>query len=475
MTDEGGQARVHGQEAGEGVWEWLLRPVDMASLAAFRILFGLMLCGGTLRFIASGWLEPFFGEPTFFFKYWGFSWVRPLPLWGMYLLYGALAVLALCVALGFLYRLSMALFTLGFAWAQLIDVTNYLNHYYLVVLLGGLMVLLPLHRTWSVDAWLRPRLRSTTAPAWVLYLLRLQVGLVYFHAGLAKFGSDWLLHAQPLNIWMSARTDTLLIGPLLELPWVAYAMSWAGFLFDTTIVGFLLARRTRPFAYAVVLAFHFLTGTFFNIGLFPVIMVTSALVFFPPEWPRHLLRRPLPVLPPAPVRPALSWAGKAGFALLGAFCLFQAVFPLRHFLYPGSVLWNEEGMRWSWKVMLREKSGSITYHVRSKATGREWQVTPSRYLTWRQAQEMSGQPDLILQLAHHVAREFEQQGHGPVEVRAEAWVSLNGRKPALLIDRTVDLTQVEDGLLPAQWILPEPAEPPPLLRAPRPRVANHQP
>ena len=45
---------------------------------------------------------------------------------------------------------------------------------------------------------------------------------------------------------------------------------------------------------------------------------------------------------------------------------------------------------------------------------------------------MASQPDLILQLAHHVARrDFEARACGAVEVRVESLVSLNGRRGAL--------------------------------------------
>ena len=40
---------------------------------------------------------------------------------------------------------------------------------------------------------------------------------------------------------------------------------------------------------------------------------------------------------------------------------------------------------------------------------------------------MAVQPDLILQLAHHIARDFAADGHPGVEVRADARASLNGR------------------------------------------------
>jgi hypothetical protein len=289
----------------------------------------------------------------------------------------------------------------------------------------------------------------------MLYLVRFQVGLVYFFAGLAKLNADWLLHAQPLSIWFAARTDTPIIGSLLAQPWVAFAASWFAFAYDTTIVAFLLARRTRPFAYAVLLVFHALTFVFFDIGMFPLIMTVSALVFFPPEWPRRFLGS----------APALSTElfpvpRRAVCVAVIAFCVVQVLLPLRHFVYPGEVLWNEQGMRFAWKVMVREKNGSVTFHVRDPASNRAWQVTGSKYLTWRQQNEMSSQPDLILQVAHRIADDFRSRGMNDVEVRAEAWVSLNGRAPALLIDPKVNLARVEDGLAPASWVLPLPEGPP---------------
>lgn len=76
---------------------------------------------------------------------------------------------------------------------------------------------------------------------------------------------------------------------------------------------------------------------------------------------------------------------------------------------------------------------------------------------------MSGQPDLILQLAHHIGQEYQDEGYEAVEVRADAFVSLNGRPPRPMIDPRVDLMEVDDGVAHADWILPGPDEAPPHL------------
>jgi vitamin K-dependent gamma-carboxylase len=428
------------------------RPIDIASLAAFRIVFGLVMFGGIVRFLFTGWIEEMYGRPTFFFHYPGFDWVEPWSVTGMYVHYGVLAGLALAIAAGAWHRVVTPLFVLGFAYTQLLDVTNYLNHHYLVVLLGTLLAVLPAHRAWSIDAWRDPALRSDATPAWTVWLLRFQVGVVYVFAGLAKAQPDWLLHAQPLNIWMSSRTDTPLVGPWLDERWLAYAMSWGGFLFDTTIVLWLSWRRTRLPAFIVLAGFHAATGYFFNIGMFPLIMTTSALIFFAPSWPRRFVGSPLPVHPErgqAPARPS-----RRATALIVAYVALQIALPLRHLVYPGAVAWNEDGMRFAWQVMVREKHGSVTFIVRFP-DDRQLEVSPRRYLTSRQEREMAGQPDLIRQLALHIEREL----HTDVAVFADTRVSLNGRAPVPLVDPTVDLTRADTR------VTPTPASPPIHLRA----------
>jgi hypothetical protein len=453
----------------------LLEPVDIAWLVAFRVAFGLTLCVSMLRFLVYGWVDALFVRPHFYFKYWGFSWVEPLPAGHMHTLFVALAGLAFCVAIGAFYRLTCALFVVGFLYVSLIDVTNYLNHYYLASLLGLLLLVAPAHRAASVDALLFRNVRAShVSMAW-LALFRFQVAVVYTFAGLAKVHADWLLHAQPLGIWLGARTDLPLVGRLFASEPVPLLMSWMGCLFDGTIALWLSWKKTRPYAYLVVILFHLATRVLFPIGMFPVIMVVSALVFFSPGWPRLWLAKlragwPARKGPPQPGEalspPGYACSKRVPFALtLGAvYCVVQLVVPLRFLAYGGNVRWHEQGMRFSWRVMVREKNGAVTFLVRSKTTGRTWQVSPQRYLTRLQEREMSAQPDLILQLAHHIQRDFARRGLGPVEVRVDALASLNGRRVARLIDPTVDLTQVSDGLGRAHWILPAPSEPPPQIR-----------
>lgn len=446
----------------QAAWaEAALRPVDIASLAAFRVVFGTVMCLGILRFLATGWIETMYAEPRWFFSYPGFAWVRPWPAWGMYLHYAVLAVLALAIAVGACHRAVTLVFVVGFAYTQLIDVTNYLNHHYLVVLLGVQLAALPANAAWSIDARRRPAIRRTTVPAWMVWLLRFQVGVVYVFAGLAKAKLDWLVYGQPLNLWLAARTEAPVIGALFARPWGALAMAWAGFLFDSTIVAWLSWARTRLFAYGALIVFHGLTGYLFNIGMFPIIMTSSALIFFSPSWPRRLLGslgRHRSAVAPVAAAPVEAPPSRIVVAILAIHVAVQLALPLRHVVYPGDVLWNEDGMRFAWHVLIREKHGKVMF-VAAFADGKRLEIPPHNYLTPRQDREMSGQPDLILQLAHTIGRDLEARGYHGFQLHAITAVSLNGRAPVPMIDPAVDLRAIRD-VGERTWVLPAPDAPP---------------
>lgn len=476
--------------------ERLFDPVDPASLVAFRAVLGTLLFASTVRFWAHGWIAEHYLRPRFFFKYYGFEWVRPWPGAWMYVHFAVMAAAAAFIALGLFYRVSAAVFCLLFTYAHFIDKTHYLNHYYFVSLISLLLVFTPLHRAGSLDRRLGLVRGPAVIPRWALWLLRFQVGAVYFFAGVAKLKADWLLHAQPLTIWLGANTDFPVIGPLFRYKATAFAMSWAGAGFDLSVPFLLSFRRTRPFAYAAVIVFHGLTGKLFPIGVFPWIMTASALIFFPEGWPRKLLparlsarlwpappaaeqgsleqaspgqegseqgipgEAPSPAAPPRPGR--LSAGRRLTVAALTGYALIQVLLPLRHLLYPGPVTWTEQGFRFSWKVMLIEKNGDVEIAATDPRTGKRWVVNPRDDLYPYQIKQMSTQPDMILEYCHFVARRFQERGYPDIQVHVLAHVALNGRPPALLIDPDADLGRAPDGLAPYAFLLPAPSTAPQL-------------
>jgi hypothetical protein len=270
-----------------------------------------------------------------------------------------------------------------------------------------------------------------------VWALRAQLGLVYFYGGVAKLNADWILAAQPLRIWLAASGDVPVLGPWLEAPWAAYACSWAGLAFDLSIVPLLLWRRTRPAAYALVVVFHVLTSLLFPIGIFPWLMIGLTPIFFAPDWPRRVLGRHAP----AP-RPVAMRHERAVATVLAAHLLFQTLIPLRAVFASRDVAWDEEGFRFAWRVMAMEKAGLATFRVRDPATGETRTVDPRDELTRQQARMMATQPDMIADYARHLAAVARRAGRDGAEVRADVFVSLNGRPSRRFVDPDADLSRL---------------------------------
>jgi len=434
--------------------ERLGEPVDGASLAFFRAAFGVLVAVNVVRWFLLGKIADDLIEPSFHFSYRGFGWVSPWPGNLPYVFFALVGVLGLCVALGYRYRLTSALLSLGMAQWFLWEKTYYLNHYYLLALLAFLLAVVPAHRVASLDARSGRTRGGPTVPRWSLLLLRFQVAVPYVFAGLAKVNPDWL-RAEPMRMWLAdGRGLPGYFGPLLGLEATAYLLSYGGLLLDLLMVPALLWRRTRGPAFLVGLVFHALNQLLFQIGVFPLLMIAASTLFFAPSWPRAFGRRILP-------RPAEGASRREPAARPGALCLsflalwaaVQLFLPLRHLAYPGDVSWTEEGHRFAWRMKLRDKAGAAYLSLTDVATGKTTNLNPLAYLSRSQAAEMSTHPDMILAFAHHVA-DLERRRGRDVEIRARVPISLNGRPYQLLLDPAVDLAAVRDSLRPASWILP---------------------
>lgn len=445
-----------GSARATGYWSQV---VPVAPLVVFRIGFGLMLLAGIIRFWVKGWIEELYLQPTFFFSYYGFEWVKPLGVY-TYLVFAGCALAALLVALGLFYRAAAGALFLSFTFIELMDKTTYLNHYYFVSVICFLLIFLPAHAAWSVDAW-RTKKSWHRVPRYTVDVLRVMMGIVYVYAGLAKINSDWLLQAQPLRTWLPAKNDLPLVGALFNKLWVAYLFSWAGCLYDLTIPFWLSWKKSRWWAFAAVVMFHLLTALLFPIGMFPHIMIVSALIFFPPTFHTSLLHKvsrllsfTQPVNTPRLTFAPAKKASRTTIIVLSLVIALQLIIPFRYLLYPGELFWTEEGYRFSWRVMLMEKSGYTILWVKEAGDNRRVQVDNRDYLTVLQEKQMSFQPDMILEYAHHVAEDYRQRGWKEPEVYAESYVALNGRPSRLFVNPQTNLATEKESFLHKKWVLP---------------------
>jgi len=432
---------------------YISKPTNNAPLVIFRIIFGTLMFGALIRFWSKGWIRELYIDPEFYFSYKYFEWVKPLGDPGMYILFGISAISALGIALGAFYRLSATSFLLSFTYIELLDKTNYLNHYYFVSIVAFLLILLPAHRRFSIDAWRKPQLSLSQTPFYNIGILKVQLGLVYFFAGLAKLNSDWLIHAQPLKIWLKMHGHLPFIGWLFDTSWLPYFFSWFGAIYDLSIPFLLIANRTRPLAYLAVIVFHVLTALLFPIGMFPFIMIGATLIFFPPKFHENLLKKLGEKKDFEPIMPAIK-SHKLAPVFFAAFIGFQVLIPFRSLLYPGELFWHEQGYRFSWRVMLMEKSGAAFFYVDGDNCKRPMEVQNREFLTPNQEKMMATQPDMIVQYAQYLKDVYAERGISNPQVSARIYVSLNGRPSELFIDPEINLAELEDNWSHKTWIKP---------------------
>jgi hypothetical protein len=438
---------------------YLQNPVKAAPLAVFRILFGCLMIFSTLRFVAQGWVNKYYIEPNFHFKYYGFEFVTAFGQY-TYILYAVIVLSAIGIALGYKYKIATVLFFLSFTYCELIDKTYYLNHYYFVSIIGFLLIFLPANCHFSIDAYRNSKMAFSKIPRYNILVIQLMLCVVYFYAGLAKINTDWLLRAMPLQIWLPSRYYLPLIGDLFQKEWVHYAMSWFGMLYDLSIPFLLLFKRTRVFGFVLVVIFHVLTRVLFPIGIFPYVMICSTLIFFGGGFHEKIIsifRRLFKINFINETR-TLYWTPNVKNRLLATifvvFFAFQFVVPFRYMLYPDELFWSEEGYRYSWRVMLIEKGGYVQYKIVNPKTGNWFYVDHNKFLTEYQQKQLRTQADFILEFAHFLEKHYKEKGIKNPEVYVESYIALNGRLSQQFVDPTVDLTNVTESFSHKHWLLP---------------------
>jgi len=391
-----------------GIWPrfaaYLCRDVNGASLGFFRLALGVVMLLESVSLFLPNPAAITTGTPLknyyagenvrFSFPYDGFEWLPLLPPSLMTLDAVAVGVFALLVALGVWYR--VAIVGLFLTWGYLYTVectrTYWQSHYYLETLSIFLLIWMPADRRLSLKKFFtRKAVTDARVPYWTIFLLRWQLVIAYFYAGVAKISIDWIYDAFPVR-WFLSMPDLLtpykpyltaaqveLATTLLHSVAFAYFISIVGLVFDLAIGFVLLVPRTRMFGLALMLIFHStnLLLIFDDISWFPLLGATTALIFLEPDWPERLVRW---LRRPRIKRPDLAWfwSGLVCFPVVGGllgwkldptdkpvsrgsrsrwvvplvllWLAWQTWMPLRHYFIAGDGRLTYEGLSFSWRL-----------------------------------------------------------------------------------------------------------------------------
>jgi hypothetical protein len=143
---------------------------------------------------------------------------------------------------------------------------------------------------------------------------------------------------------------------------------------------------------------------------------------------------------------AIAWP-RLTAGLLAVYAIVQLALPLRPYFSKEPSAWSGRGFNLAWRVMIVEKTGFAEFYAYDPANGRRWKLRND--LTPRQEVMMAQDPYLIRELARRLAKDLRTQGNAGIQIKVNAFATLNGRPSQRLIDSDVDLA----GPLAPGWIL----------------------
>ncbi|CAH2274890.1 vitamin K-dependent gamma-carboxylase [Pelobates cultripes] len=310
----------------------------------------------------------------------------------------------------------------------------------------------------SIDGFLNPRKRNAHVPLWNYTLLRTQIFIVYFIAGIKKLDADWVEGYSmgslsrhwlfdPFKLIMSEEMTSLVI------------VHWGGLILDLTAGYLLFFDVTRPAALFFVSYFHCMNSQLFSIGMFSYTMLATSPLFCYPDWPRRLVAKSssclhwlLPATQPPQESAACVYPGrkgksqsrlrhKIGAAFTVLYIIEQLFLPYSHFITQGYNNWTNGLYGYSWDMMVHSRSHQhvkITY--KDGITGEIGYLNPG---VFTQTRRWKDHADMLKQYAVCLHGLLGAYNISEPEIYFDVWVSINDRFQQRLFDPTVDIVKAD--------------------------------
>uniref|UniRef100_A0A8C1AJ97 Vitamin K-dependent gamma-carboxylase n=1 Tax=Cyprinus carpio carpio TaxID=630221 RepID=A0A8C1AJ97_CYPCA len=462
----------------------LNRPTDPASLGIFRFLFGMLMALDITQERGLSHLDYKYldGAPVCRFPL--FNFLKPLPMDWMFFVYFVMFLGAVGIMLGCFYRLACLMFISTYWYVFFLDKTTWNNHSYLYGLIGFQLTLMDANRYWSLDGLRNPRKRNAHVPLWNYTLLRTQIFIVYFIAGVKKLDADWVEGYSMKYLahhWLFEPFKLILPVELISL----MVVHGGGLILDLTAGYLLFFDATRPVAFFFVSYFHCMNSQLFSIGMFSYTMLATSPLFCYPDWPRRFfghfpefLQPILPFVSPAPISssscvypkppsgsggqqeahaapkpttPSFKHKFRAIFTIL--YIMEQFFLPYSHFITQGYNNWTNGLYGYSWDMMVHARSHQhvkITY--RDGVTGDVGYLNPG---VFTQSRRWKDHGDMLKQYATCLSENLPQFNISDPEIYFDIWVSINDRFQQRIFDPRVDIVKADwSPFRPNSWLMP---------------------
>ncbi|MCT4581701.1 MAG: HTTM domain-containing protein [Flavobacteriales bacterium] len=413
---------------------YLFKEVSPLSNALFRFFFGILM------FFQFYYIEPYIVEnltlSKYLLKYDFFEWVNITTVNNLKVMFNVALVFSFFYAIGFLYRFSSIVIFFIWTYIFLLDVGHYNNHYYLNSLLLFTSIFVQADATFSVKSIF---FSSKLIPKWNVDIFKFQMFVVYFYGAIAKLNKDWL-NGIPLKYWLGE--DFSLLG-ILSPDTSFVFMAWYGLLFDFFIGFMLYHKKLKFYSLLFILPFHITNHFIWTIGTFPWMAISICVFYFNEELTNLFKMSRLKF-----VENKSKWLNSSWFKYpVLLYVAIQILMPLRQHLIKGETSWHGYGNYFAWRMMLADKQGAAKVVLFSENNQKLGDIQIEEYMNVLQFARMIHLPMHFVKFAHFLDHEITKHPQnaplGDVKVKVYAFKTINNRPFSLLIDTTMDLSNIE--------------------------------
>lgn len=429
---------------------------DGLGLELFRILFALILFYQSYSFYSVNYIEAGILAPRYLFCFQPFTFLNDTPE-GLIKVFFALMVFA---PIGMLFRktfrISTLIYLLVFGFFVSLEQSYFNNHFYLILLLCGI---------WLFYKPIGKGLNIKIA-GWMPVLFQFMIVLVYFYGGIAKLNADWLFRQEPVRTMLAINAKNMLIKGAHQNELVIAYYTYGGALFDLVIGFLLIYRRTLWLGVALNILFH-LNNTFvFNmgeggdIGIFPMFMIASNLLFIPTDILKRWLgklgieAKPLPPAKNAQELPVMA-KQQMKIALL-VFITVQLVLPFRYLLIGRDVDWTGQGQFFAWRMKMHTKNVDAKFFYKANEADSLKPYPLGRTINTMQISYMGQHANMVWQFVQFMKKDLrKKEGLTDPIIEARIRVAFNGRDFQNFVKPGYNMTKAEFSI----WKRPDWIEP----------------
>ncbi|CAF0926611.1 unnamed protein product [Didymodactylos carnosus] len=376
------------------------RPEDPSSLAVLRILFGILMMLDIPQERGMSHADIYYPNEDTECQFPLFNFLKPFRAEYMVLVYFIMFIGAVGITLGLFYRLSTILFTIPYWYIFFLDKTSWNNHSYLYGLIGFQLM--------SLDGLFRKKIRDSHVPLWNYTIIRFQIFIVYFIAGLKKTDLDWVTGYSmdtlgthwvfsPFRSFMTVEQITLILVHV------------CGLIFDLFIGFVLFFDRSRSIGIFFCVAFHLMNSQLFNIGMFSYTMLCTIPIFFHNNWPRRFIRN--------------------NFPKFVSSLFVKSDTPQ----YSESCLYSKDDIKSEDQTRTQSKSTTVNSSVKYAHTKPTFRHKFFTIISVLYLMEQS-----FLPYSHFITK-LNEHGYDNIDLKFDIWRSMNGRFNQRQVDPRVDL------------------------------------